>query len=213
MVVLNKSVRLIALQFSFSNPDVIPQGIKRAEKETFKERNDRKSRSSGVMVIEPTENCSLVEFLGELETAGYEMVDAFHKERIDQKSRGKRYHMVRFLFARCEFVNLSKEFAEVRDNIYGELLEMCRMAMWRVRIFSNPFYENGREEADQRALSINLESRKPLFSPDGQPIKVWQKDKKGRRIGNTPLPLKPDCSLYLIGNAINLISENGRWCI
>lgn len=98
MVALNGTVRLVALQFSFSNPDAIPASVKRLNRETQEERVERKGHSSGVMVIEPTEKCSLAEFLGELETAGYEMVDAFYKERIDAKdSRRKRtYHMARF---------------------------------------------------------------------------------------------------------------------
>lgn len=199
---------MVALQFSFSNPDVIPATVKRLDRETQEERVVRKSRSSGVMVIEPTEKCSLVEFLGELEAAKYEMVDAFYKERIDAKDpRGKRtYHMVRFLFVRREFVDLSDEFKKVRENIRTELSEMCRMAMWRVRAFSNPFYKDGEKIPDQRAVSINLESRQPLFHPDGQPVMVWQKDVDGKRVGDAPLPLKPDHCLRVRSDIVQLVT-------
>jgi hypothetical protein len=175
VVALNGTVRLVALQFSFSNPDAIPATVKCQDRETQEERVVRKSHSSGVMVIDPTEKCSLVEFLGELEASGYEMVDAFYKERIDAKDpRGKRsYHMVRFLFARREFVELSDEFKKVRDIIRTELRSICETAMWRVRSFSNPFYKNGEEISDQRVVSVNLEARTPLFRPDGQPVTVW----------------------------------------
>lgn len=206
MVMLNGYIRLITLQFSFSNPDAIPV-MKRLDRETQEELAERKSHSSGILVIEPTEKCSLVEFLGELETAGYEMVDAFYKERIDPKDpRGKRtYHMVRFLFAHHEFMGLSDEFKKVRDNMRTALSEMCRVAMWRVRSFSNPFYNNGKEIPDQCAVSINLEARQPLFRPDGQPIMVWQKDENGERIGDTPILLKADYCLQIMGDAICLI--------
>lgn len=91
MVTLNSTVRLVALQFSFSNPDAIPTSVKRLNRETQEERVERKNQSSGVMVIEPTEKCSLVEFLGELEVARYEMVDGFYKKRIDAKdTSGKK---------------------------------------------------------------------------------------------------------------------------
>ena len=94
MVALNGTARLVALQFSFSNPDAIPVSVKRLNRETQEERVERKNHSSGVMVIEPTEKCSLVEFLGELEAAGYEMVDGFYKMRIDAKDpSGKPYRI------------------------------------------------------------------------------------------------------------------------
>lgn len=206
MVALNGSVRLVAIQFSFSNPDVIPSSVKRLNRETQEERVERKNHSSGVVVIEPTEKCSSVEFLGELEAAGYEMVDAFYKERIDPKDpRGKRtYHMVRFLFARHKFVELSDEFKKVRDVIRAELRSICESAMWRVRSFSNPFYKNGEEIPDQRTVSINLEVRQPLFRPDGQPVTVWQKDENGERVGDAPLPLKASYCLHIVDDAIQL---------
>ncbi len=208
MVVLNGTVPLIALQFSFSNSNAIPTMVKRLNRETPEERVVRKDRSSGVMVIEPTAKCSLVEFLGELETAGYEMVDAFHKERIDAKDpRGKKsYHMMRFLFARREFVDLSDEFKKVRDLIYFELRSICESAMWRVRVFSNPFYENGEEVPDRRAVSINLEAREPFSRPDGQPVTVWQKDENGNRVGDAPLPLKANHCLRIVNDAVRLVT-------
>lgn len=208
MVALNGTVRLVALQFSFSNPDAMPSAVKRLDRETQEERVVRKSHSSGVMVIEPTEKCSLAEFLEELEAAGYEMVDGFYKERIDAKDpRGKRtYHMVRFLFARHEFVELSDEFKKVRDVIRAELRSICESAMWRVRSFSNPFYKNGEEIPDQRAVSINLEVRQPLFRPDGQPVTVWQKDENGKRVGDAPLPLKADHCLRIVGDTVSLMT-------
>lgn len=207
-MVLNDSVRLVMLQFNFSNPDAIPPSVKRLDKETQQEHVERKGRASGVMVIAPTERCSLVECLGQLETAGYEMVDALYKERIDQKDprRNRTYHMVRFTFARHEFADVSDEFEEVRDAIRADLQTICEKAMWRVRAFNNPFYANGEEVADQRSLSINLEARQPLFQPDGTPVKVWQKDTDGRRVGEAPLPLKADYCLRIVGDAVQLVT-------
>jgi hypothetical protein len=205
MVALDSSVRLVALQFSFSNPDAIPASVKRLDRETPEERNERKNHSSGTLVIEPTENCSLVNFLDELKSAGYEMVDAFYKERINPKDpRGRRtYHMVRFLFARREFVDLSEEFKAVRDVISKELRSICEVAMWRIRAFLNPFYnKDGEEVIGHRTISVNLESRKPLFRPDGQPVTVWQKDENSKRVGDAPLSLKADCCLRIKDNVV-----------
>lgn len=207
MATLDASVRLVTLQFSFSNPEAIPAGVKQRAQETIEERVERKSRSSGTMVMEPTENCSVAEFIDELGAAGYELVDAFCKERLDAKDpRGQRtYHTARFVFARHEFVNISEEFKKVQGAIQAEIQEMCRAAFWRVRMFLNPFYQNGEEIADQHALSINLESRKPRFLPNGQPVLVWQKDEHGRRVGDSPLPLQPSHHLRLVQNAVQLV--------
>ena len=191
--------RLIILQFSFTNSGVVPQMIKNVGRETLYGYNIRKSRlTNGIMVIEPVENCSLSDFIEELKDAGYEMVDAFHQERINPKPYSmKTYHMVRFTFASHEFVNISDDFKKKRDDIYVALTEMCSTAMWRVRAFSNPFYKDGEEIHGQRVLSINMEARKPLFHPDGQPIMVWQKDENGRRIGSAPVQITPEYSLTL----------------
>lgn len=208
MVALNGSVRLVSLQFSFSNPDVIPATVKRQEREILEERVARKSNSTGLLVIEPTEKCSLVEFFQELEEVGYEMVDGVYKERIDAKDPRKRrtYHMVRFVFARRDFVELSEEFKEVRDVIRAELQNICESAMWRVRMFSNPFYKNGEEVSGQRAMSINLEARQPRFYPNGQPVTVWQKNENGKRVGDAPLSLSADFSLRIVDGAVQLVT-------
>lgn len=190
---LDKGIRLIAIQFSFSNPNAIPPSVKHRKPETLEEREERKSHATGKLIIPPTENCSIAEFLGELEATGYEMVDAFYKERIDPKDpHGKRtYHMVRFLFASSEFVeNLHEEFLNARGIIRTDLAEMARTALWRVRAFLNPLYKDGEEITEQCAISINLEARKPLFNPDGTPVTMWQKDEKGERVGNAPIPFQ-----------------------
>lgn len=215
---LDKGIRLIALQFSFSNPDVIPQSVRHRKPETPEEREERKSHATGELIIPLTENCSIAEFLGELEAAGYEMVDAFYKERIDPKDPrnqkfieginagqidankrppGRTYHMVRFLFAHSEFVdNLFEGFREVRDTIYGDLAEMACAALWRVRAFSNPLYKGGEEVAGQSALSINFEVRRPLFQPSGLPVVERKKDAAGNPVGE-PLPIESERLLRL----------------
>jgi hypothetical protein len=204
VITLDDSVRLVSMQFSFSNINVVPTSVKKLELEMLEERNERKTyKGNGEVIIKPIENVSLVEFLDNLEV-GYELVDAFYQPRIDPKDpRGNRiYHMVRFLFARRKYVELSDEFKEVRSTIHAELRKICEQAMWRVRAFLNPFFMDDEEVLGQRALSINLEARKPLFHPDGQLVMVWQKDERGNRVGETPFPLKPDYYLRIEDNVV-----------
>lgn len=194
------SARLVSLQFSFSNPAVIPPSVKHQPQEREEARNERKSRATGKLIIEPTEDVSLKWFIRELEGAGYEMIDAFYQERINPKGQpyGKAtFHMVRFVFAPKEHVNLSEEFRQIQEVLRAELTDICQKAIWRVRAFANPFYQNGEEIPGQFAWSINFESRKPLFRPDGKPVTIWQKDEDGKRVGESPQPLKPKFWLML----------------
>jgi len=201
VVFLEKDVRMIMLQFSFSNPNVIPSCVRRLNQETQDELLDRKSRSNGILVIKPTERCFLAGFIKDLNMSEYEIVDSFYKKRIDAKdSNGKnKYHTVRFLFARREFAEVSNDFKKVRPIISTELRKICETAMWRVRLFFNQFYKDGKDINGQYALSINLEARQPFYCPDGQPVTVWQKDEKGKRVGKSPLPLKAEYELRIKG--------------
>ncbi|MCL5006887.1 MAG: hypothetical protein M1153_01970 [Patescibacteria group bacterium] len=159
------------------------------------------------MIIEPTEGCSLLELLGDLEVAGYELVDAFYQQRIDAKDpRGERtYHMVRFLFASREFAEPSKWFKSIRDKLLNELRTICENALWRTRCFLNPFYENGEEVVDQRFVSVNLEVRQPLFHPDGQPVTIWKRNEEGKRVGDAPVPLTSSHRLRMVGSCVKLM--------
>ena len=205
MVTLDKNVRMVMLQFSFSNPDVIPLSMRR------KTQNepllfDCKTRLDGVLVIKPTEKCSLVKFIGELEMSGYKIVNAFYRKRIDNKdpSSKRKYHIVRFFFARREFAEISDEFKKNRNTVYAELRSMCENAMWQVKLFSNKFYKDDKEIHGQNALSINLGARQPLYYPDGQVVTVWKKDNDGKRIGEAPIPMKADYYLCADNNTIKL---------
>ena len=204
MVILDRNVRRVMLQFSFSNPEIIPISMRRktqSEPLSF----DHKTRPNGTLVINPTEKCSLAGFIRELEMSGYEIVDAFYRKRIDSRDSGgkKKYHMVRFIFVRHESSELSDEFIKRRNIVQTELLNICSAALWRVKLFKNKFYKDDREICGQHALSINLDARQPLFCPDGQPVKIWKKDDKGKRVGEAPLPLKAD---YRIGIDKNILS-------
>lgn len=202
--------RMIILQFSFTNAGVIPKVVRRLPKETIEERIARKSYpGGGAMVIEPTENCSLSEFLGELEAAGYELVDAAYEERINAKNLYKTYHMVRFIFVHREFMEFSDEHKRiVRAFMLAELRKICEEAHWRVRAFSNPFFKDGEEVKGQRALSLNFEARKPLFEADDptRPVRVWVKNEKGERVGDAPLPLRPDYHLRIMEGNVGLVA-------
>jgi hypothetical protein len=178
--------------------------VKRLPCETPEEASARKVMPiAGQAIIQPTEDVSLAEIPGMLEQADYELVDAFYKPRIDQKTR-KTYHMVRFVFAHRDYVSLSPEFRLIRDRIRLALNEICVQAMWRTRSFLNPFFKDGERIEEQSAMSLNFEVRKPLFLPDGQPVVMWQKDAQGKRIGGAPIPLQAKFTLVVEDKVVAL---------
>jgi hypothetical protein len=206
---LDDSVKLIMFQFSFSNKDLVPLFVRWETPETAQERKARAARKAdpqnGVEeVIPATMNASLWElfFSGDLATAGYELVDAFYKPR--QKPDRSVYRMVRFTF--CRFVRVTDEkFKNTLPLTMDVFRQFCRAAMWRVRASINPFYEDGKLIAGQRAVSVNLEVRTPLFEPDGKPIVQWQKDAADNRVGTAPVPLAPDYELRVKDDALELV--------
>ncbi len=194
-VVLDGSVSLVAIQFSFSSHKVVPRGLRAVVPETpeeFRLRQSRNAAGNGIVVIDPIEKVFVVPLLSDLR-GGYQMVDASYQERIDKKAPTMRYTypMVRFLFARHEYAEPSDDFRRARTMRQHQLEELCCKAMWRVRAALNPYIRNGSEVPGQSFVSIGLEARVPLFLPDGNPVVARVKDERGRRVGD-PVPLVPE---------------------
>jgi hypothetical protein len=212
MLALPGNVRLVDVQFSFFNPEYVPPSIRR-ERETPKQQRERMLRPrSGVMVIPPTEECSLRDLLRGIEGAGYEMVDAFSQTRENEKQINKKhpgrkilYSMVRFEFARSEFAQVTNGFRIARGIIRDELQEMCESALWLATVFSNPFFQNGEEIPGLRTGSIALTARKPLLLPDGMPVTARLKV-DGRPVGD-PVPIAPKFNLRVTEEGIHLVAK------
>lgn len=196
-------VRLITVQFSFSNRKIIPNLI-RFERETKIESITRKARASGVLQIEPTERISIAEFPQDLTNAWYTMVDAFYQLRSGVS--GKAYHIVRFTFVRNNYVaDVAEEFIPIRGSMHAALQEICDSAFWRVQAFKNPFFENDTPIDGQYAVSVNLEARVPFVEPSGEPVVQWKKDMDGNRLGDKPIPIEPKGWLRLEAGQIRLL--------
>ena len=61
---LNHSVRVVTLQFSFSSGKIIPEFVRPFARESLERRQERKGGSpSGTLVIEPTPNVSMAAFV------------------------------------------------------------------------------------------------------------------------------------------------------
>jgi len=198
-----KDFRSVVVQFSatFGNQSSIPTSIPTREKEGITESiNRRKVAKTGEIIIQPTVNCSVVQLATELERSGFHLVDAYHQIRVDRRNVKRKYHMFRFVFAKSEYAHPSPVILEKREIVRVALDELLASAFWRARAYANP------REDGSRGLSINLEARNPRFHPDGKPIKVYQKDENGKKVGEA-LPLTADFQL-LVGDSIRLEKLN-----
>lgn len=181
--------RLVMIQFSFSNKNVVPKfAVRLRQKEKPLEAALRVIRGTGVQVIEPTYHVSVAQLLDGLTLNRYALTDATYQERIGGKTAQERYHAIRFEFTPVKLAMLTEEFDKKWDHAIAGFRRICEDAMWRVRGFDNPYYENGEEVPGQRALSLNMEFREPLVDHQQQPIMVWNRAEDGKK---EKIPLKP----------------------
>lgn len=179
MPIILANFEKIFFQFSFTNRSVIPTTNNILPPETLSDRSARKSRSDGKAVISPISNFYIFLFVEKLfQQKGLRLSESFYQERLDPKDKNlnRTYHVVRFTFDHKGIVD-PLGVRGIRD--------ICSRTLWRLRIFENPLGEK------QKALSINLEARKPLFLPNGERIVEWEKDLLGNKMGTSPKPLTP----------------------
>lgn len=187
MVVLDRPVRKVVVQFSCSNHDFVLRELPNHGKETTTQFSHRTDRAhNGVLIAEPTVPCWIGDLSPGIE-GDYPIVDAFTEERIDQKDPQRTYHIIRFIGLRRELAGtwpLIGGHAHLEDNAMYMFERLTQSFLWHVRVYANPNDSTG-----EIVVSINCGARQPLWLPDGQPVVVWRKDENGKRIGERPLPL------------------------
>lgn len=202
------TVWTVMVQFRFSNERAIPEGIKRKDPETREELEERVKRyPGGDWAIRSVQHCSLERLHEYLKDAGYVLVDAFSQERLDPCDIDckRREYVVRFVFMRKGIAQISEAFRKARGCAVTALSEMCNTSFWRVDVHRNPLYDDqGRKMPDQHSVCITPTAREPLFHGDGSRVTQWQRDERGRRIGNAPVPIKPKAYLYVSNGAIQI---------
>lgn len=213
---LDDNVRLIVMQFSCSKKERMPISLKWIKKETDLESDERLAREDcgdGKLFMDSEKNTvSVFDFLDDLGDDGYELVDAFNQERLSEDLR--YFYISRFVFARREYVRISEDFKNKRDIARAEFLKIAMEAMWRVKGFNNPFYEDSEKVLGEYAISLNMVARNPLVDNDGSPLYVWPKDEYGqkiierdensRKIGDAKIMVKPEYYLRVEDSRIVL---------
>ena len=104
-------VRLMMLNFSFSNRDLVPECVPWKERESVKKFVARKTAQKGQQLLEPIPEVLCLKFLPDLVGRNnFELVDAFAR---DMERNDAEFTNVQFIFAAEQFVEHSEEFLEV----------------------------------------------------------------------------------------------------
>ena len=197
-IAINKEkTPIVVIQCSLSNIEVARSsfpGIREMEAESEARFNLRHSREPIGHHADTVKNCCPSHFECDLENLGMDLVDAALQIRINPKNTRVNYAMVRFTF-REKGSEISPEFLPVKRMMETNLRTFLSQALWQVRLFANPFFEEGKEIEGKQAISVNFEGRDPLFE-NGQQIMLWRTDASGTKLKDQPKTTKRgDCFL------------------
>jgi len=157
--------------FQFNvTPGAVPEDLLPVPKEAENSRESgvRKSRRTGRLLFhggkeKPYSIAHLVESLkGE-----YVLADVWWQLRHGGQRPDEQYATVRFTLVHRSYYKTgdSSAFKPWRPKAQQVLSQYASEDWWRqVRVFDNPYYENGVEVSGDRCLVINCEVRQPLRS-------------------------------------------------
>ncbi|MCF6276848.1 MAG: hypothetical protein L3J07_03315 [Candidatus Magasanikbacteria bacterium] len=208
---LGENIPMMMVVIRVSNPECIPKCILESTKQPKKEKI-----SKGVEFISPQKNGEAqvgAHLLHQdINASGYKIVRACWEQKLNEHD--KLYYLVRFEFVRNE---LLREKMEELEEVIKALETMLNSALWKVRVFRNPYFKNGEIQRGNSTISLNLNSRTPLhkenwiFDPELQkmvfkkikPTMRWEKNKKGEKIKKIPLTAKE--RLVIRNNEIQVV--------
>jgi len=196
-------MRLIIMKFRVSDMKNLPLGME--YRPTTANRAVAKSDQSGVMLVDRRDHSSLSEVLKAMNRE-YVLVDAFCTP-VPEKEFSSGGYMAEFVFCRQAYARPSEQFATRRQKIYNGLWALCKDALWSVRIYSNPHFEDGKRIEDACSVSINCAGRTALIDADGKPVMVWPRTPAGNPNKNgAKVPLAPDYIFQLANKTPELVA-------
>ena len=170
--------RVLRMQFSFSNHEHVPISIKDLKRESLERTAERAERSKhsgsgSTQLWDPEKHNTADTLISKLPVglvdANLVLVNAMYQERNNVNQEGTTYHTVVFFWSPEQFATRHEPFSSRFMPIaFAELQGSCDLALWRVRAFRNPYYENGVVVPGHLSYSLNLEVRSPLFDLDGK---------------------------------------------
>jgi len=163
----------ISIRLSFLNPRIVPVligsnfKIEPESSSMAKKRGNRNNQAStGMRIVDPREPADILDFLTGPLDKDYALVKVEYQPRliVNGSRIGQYFYMIRFEFVRKGLAQPQALVGRLRNSILRALLKLVQDASWRVRVFLNPEFVDGRE-TDCNVLSVNLEHRQPRIEP------------------------------------------------
>jgi len=178
--ILNGSVQVVYLQFSFSKKARIPAWIPEEEPEKYSGHKERKHRDvSGVQFVEPTPDIDISGLPSDLAEAGFVLVNAFCQPRQHvargANSHGGRhqYYMVRFSFARSND-ELSESYRTIlKEKVWPAMEEKCKTLRRRVLEGGEDFAAIARAFSDGSTAPQGGDLGGEGFGPEDLAPELW----------------------------------------
>lgn len=192
IISLDKLPRIIEFQFNSTNAKSLPTWLRFNPKQPKK---PGQGVPSGKCVGGPTLDISNDEMLEQMESFGYQLVDAFSRKKME-------YFVVYFVFSMNRFAKPAEEFNKVQEKVLVEFKKLTEESVWITVAYDNPFFENDAEVAGERALVINCMARKPLYE-NGKRIMIWPVGFSKENPGNGKVLFQPKGTLEIkIGDGV-----------
>ncbi len=127
IVFLDKKITRLVLQFFVDSLNQIPDVLMNEERPCPTERPRR--TNDGELTINHQRNCSAENFIFELESAGYMLVDVNWQKR---RRAEKPYYVIRCFFLKREKVRPSRRLEIVGGLFRPAVLHMLTSAKWEI---------------------------------------------------------------------------------
>ena len=207
LVEFTQEDREIGLQFSFTNPEALPQFLEDLPEETMDQaiaREQSNREGADADLTGGRFRKKMVDARGlavGLLQSDYELVGVWRQKRIQTNPdtmHGTTYWMIRFRFRHKDHLAeyrakmgepAWRELEANRPGLLGELVTICSLAFWQMRAWRNPYYQDSKILPGACAVSLNFAGHKPLYE--------WEPPKK---LGDDDLPaqFEPDFVLSIV---------------
>src|SRR6056297_3452960 len=176
---VDKDLKMFDMQFYFPNKHCMPtNSLRRKEPEKLTKTKKRSKRNTGCEIMSSQMAgswyyVSVSQLVKDLWKWGYKLVDGFYQERPSKRSG--HYYIVRFTFARHE---IAKEYYPTDSLVAKALKQIMNYSCWRLKLYLNPYYDNGEEVEGNYSMSAKLlngtRNTEPTFDLVAQGYKVRQ---------------------------------------
>lgn len=182
---LDPSLRLLVIEFSFTNGDLLRPFV------PYRDRSTRRNKkNTGQKIFEKIPNICGDQFPGDLADSGFVLVDAWQFSQSQGATRRDR-HTLRFTFAPSNHSCVSEEFSVIQQRCWKLFSDMLKGVTWTASGYVNPFYRDQKEVPGCATIALNFSMRDPLDPVSGLGKQSREKPKYSLRIVKEIVDLIP----------------------